>query len=72
MEPDEEKKPYKSDGDVSFGHSKTELANGRSGEFSHEEDDWSSTKILVNLVFVSLSFLFLFTAFQVGLYTVHM
>ena len=58
--------PYTPDGNEPPFDSKTALAEGRSGNYRHEEDDWSSGKILRNLVCVSAAFLFLFTAFQVG------
>ena len=52
--------------DASFGDSKSKLANGHPPErMSREEDDWSSGKIIRNLICVSSAFLFLFTAFQV-------
>ncbi|XP_072033725.1 protein unc-93 homolog A-like [Amphiura filiformis] len=58
---------YPSDGNVSFGNSKTKLANGTDPAHtkpSRVEDDWSSGKIIRNLICVSAAFLFLFTAFQ--------
>ena len=41
-------------------------ANGRSGEFHHEEDTWDQRKVMKNLLVISTAFFFMFTAFMVS------
>ncbi|XP_072032786.1 protein unc-93 homolog A-like [Amphiura filiformis] len=48
---------------ISKPHPKTAV-EGRTGDFHHAEDDWSSNKVLFNLLVVSSAFFLVFTAFM--------